>query len=213
MCNRLLTFHPVWKVARSSLVVGLLALSGAYGILGDELFHRIGGLIDRAGCRISDAATELRLRTAATGLGSSNDSFEQLLGYRETLDQQVSAVQEQRGLAALRLEEDGRLLTEILGVLEGQVGTSGGDRPRAVVEEDAAVVLGRVQGHQRELKQCDSLLSRISEDLVKLEQEIEKAHCSLQQRADDLARQKAIFAAQQAYRDGLNLARRLNAGE
>src|SRR5439155_21171575 len=129
-----------------------------YAMLGDELFRRIGAQIDRAGHRISDVTTNLRLVTAANNLDSSTGSFEELLGYRETLNQQIRSVQEQRANGTVRLREDNHLLQCILDVLRGKVDTADGDLPRAVVEQDAAAVVGRVQAHQSEIDKCNSLL-------------------------------------------------------
>src|SRR5438552_2775881 len=99
MCSRLLALQSMRKLIRSSFIVSLLVMSSAYAMLGDELFRRIGAQIDRAGHRMSDVTTNLRLRTAANSLDSSTGSFEELLGYRETLNQQIRSVQEQRAFA------------------------------------------------------------------------------------------------------------------
>lgn len=200
------------RLARSSLVL-LLVIGSVYALLGDELLRRIGAGIDSVAHRVSDATTTLRLRATGSSLDSSNESFEQLLDYRVTLIQQIQTIQEQQEVAAGRLRADKHLLRNILGVLEGKADSSAADLPRAVVEQDASVVLGRVQAHQSEINRCSSLLHRMKEDLAKLEQEIEKTRCSLRQKLDDLERQKATFAAGKAYRDGLDLARELDDGD
>lgn len=190
-----------WRLARAAMLLSLVN-AAVYLFVDDTMLHKLGALLDRSGRRVAEATTDVRLSAAGDQLDKAQKSYEELVACREALQAQVTGVDGQRAAIAARLQQDRAGLQRMSVVL-----TSAGSAPApAAAEQDASSLVRAVQADQAELEQCEATLRRLTEDLARLDREVDRARRALQHQSDGLDRQKAEAAGRKAYRDALDRA-------
>lgn len=204
---------PVWgRAVRGSLLSLVVAAGASYLLLGNAVFHKAAALLDRAAGQITDNARTFHLRLWSQEVEQSSAAFEELLACQENLEDQIQALQTKRSHLAAQCLHDSALLRTILVLLADEAPSVDGFM-RADVERDAADVLQRVQARRAELEECEALLSRLAAARANLSRKVSAGESALRQQAEALRSEQVLHAGQRAYSRGLDLARRIGAGE